>query len=376
MLSADQQAHAGPTSLETTAQDWEDRDLLTVAATLGREFGKPSPAIYWTDLLCTAILAYGALTALLLLPIGLASVPAYGVAVLAFYRGLSFIHELTHLRPNTVRGFSAAWNVLFGVPLLVPSFMYEGVHTVHHARTTYGTRNDPEYLPFSALPRRASLRFLVVSALIPLGLLLRFAVLAPLSIVIPRLRRIVITRYSALAINPSFRRRDAVPTSSRSWLVLEVCTAWWSILVVALTALGAIAMPRFLTCLAVGVGVAVINQIRTLASHAWGNATDRPISLTAQYLDSVNVPPPAALPALWAPVGLRYHALHHLLPSVPYHSLGRAHLKLSSSRIGSARCSTPDYPSMPAVLEKILKRKRASQSGDALATASHQHQSA
>jgi fatty acid desaturase len=52
------------------------------------------------------------------------------------------------------------------------------------------------------------------------------------------------------------------------------------------------------------------------------------MSVTAQFLDSVNVPPPGTLPALWAPVGLRYHALHHLLPGVPYHNLGEAHRRL------------------------------------------------
>jgi len=56
-----------------------------------------------------------------------------------------------------------------------------------------------------------------------------------------------------------------------------------------------------------------------------------PMSVTEQYLDSVNVPPPATLPALWAPVGLRYHALHHLLPGVPYHNLGEAHRRLKAS---------------------------------------------
>ena len=46
------------------------------------------------------------------------------------------------------------------------------------------------------------------------------------------------------------------------------------------------------------------------------------------FLDTVNGPPPAMLPFLWAPVGLRYHALHHLMPRLPYHNLGIAHRRL------------------------------------------------
>ena len=73
-----------------------------------------------------------------------------------------------------------------------------------------------------------------------------------------------------------------------------------------------------------------LNQVRTLVAHLWENDGE-PMSVTAQYLDSVNVPPPATLPALWAPVGLRYHALHHLLPGVPYHNLGEAHRRISAA---------------------------------------------
>ena len=64
-----------------------------------------------------------------------------------------------------------------------------------------------------------------------------------------------------------------------------------------------------------------------MVAHLWENDGE-PMSVTAQFLDSVNVPPPATLPALCAPVGLRYHALHHLLPGVPYHNLGEAHRRL------------------------------------------------
>ena len=38
------------------------------------------------------------------------------VAVIALYRAGSFIHELTHIRKNSLPGFRLAWNILVGVP--------------------------------------------------------------------------------------------------------------------------------------------------------------------------------------------------------------------------------------------------------------------
>ena len=62
-----------------------------------------------------------------------------------------FIHELTHIKKGAVKGFRFTWNLIVGVPLLVPSFMYEGVHNQHHAKTYYGTVDDPEYLPLALM---------------------------------------------------------------------------------------------------------------------------------------------------------------------------------------------------------------------------------
>ena len=87
-------------------------------------------------------------------------------------------------------------------------------------------------------------------------------------------------------------------------------------------------MNTFLIFLCIVSSVAVLNQVRTLVAHLWQNEGE-PMTVTAQYLDTVNVPPPGLIAALWAPVGLRYHALHHLLPSLPYHSLGEAHRRLA-----------------------------------------------
>jgi fatty acid desaturase len=47
-----------------------------------------------------------------------------------------------------------------------------------------------------------------------------------------------------------------------------------------------------------------------------------------QLLDSINLRGLPILTVLLAPVGLRFHALHHHLPYLPYHSLGRVHRRL------------------------------------------------
>ena len=71
-----------------------------------------------------------------------------------------------------------------------------------------------------------------------------------------------------------------------------------------------------------------MNSLRTHAAHAYRNPDDHAMSVVEQYLDSVDVPGNLFLTALWAPVGLRYHATHHLFPNLPYHNLGKARRRL------------------------------------------------
>lgn len=126
------------------ARDAGDMPMLRVAAELTRDIAEARPVIYWADMLASAALGYAGLAAAILLENPWAAAGAGFVSSLALYRALLFIHELTHLHKVALPGFRTAWNLLIGIPMLMPSFMYEGVHTQHHARTRYGTIEDPE----------------------------------------------------------------------------------------------------------------------------------------------------------------------------------------------------------------------------------------
>jgi fatty acid desaturase len=337
----------------TPARAKDDAAMLKAAANLTRDLNVPNARIYWADMLGSAALGYAALFGAMVarsMPLALL---AGLVAMLALYRAGSFIHELTHIKKGAVRGFRFVWNVVAGVPLLIPSFMYEGVHNQHHAKRYYGTIDDPEYLPLALMHPWTLPVFLIAAALAPVGMLIRFGILTPLSLLFPKLRREVVAKYSGLQINPRFRRPAPEGEFARDWAWQEAACSVWTIALLALTAAGVVPLRDFLIFLGISSGVMILNQVRTLVAHLWENEGE-PMSVTAQFLDSVNVPPPATLPIFWAPVGLRYHALHHLLPGVPYHNLGEAHRRLKRELASDSIYFIPAHRGLSPLVRRLV----------------------
>jgi fatty acid desaturase len=75
-----------------------------------------------------------------------------------------------------------------------------------------------------------------------------------------------------------------------------------------------------------------------------------------QVLDSSNFPD--GLAWLWAPLGLRYHAVHHLFPSLPYHTLGTAYRRLMQALPQDSAFRQTYRRSLFAGLDEVIGRRR------------------
>jgi fatty acid desaturase len=302
---------------------------LREAHHLVRDLMTPNPWIYWTDFLFHITLGWSAFfTALLSPAFSLWQLGGFVVAVLALYRSAVFVHELAHLKKGSFRNFRLAWNILCGIPFLIPSFTYDGVHNDHHKPDVYGTSADGEYLPFATRRPTEMVAYVLLSFLLPVFLVARFVVLTPLCYLIPPLRKIVWERASSLTIEPNYRRAADAIRNDLNWRQQEIAACLLGAAIIMLVVLDVLPYSLLVLWYLISVTVYFLNSLRTLAAHAYRNPGDRKMTLAEQYLDSINIPGNFLITPLWAPVGLRYHATHHLFMSMPYHNLGKAQRRL------------------------------------------------
>lgn len=316
-------------------------------------------AIYWGDLLATCAVAYGAF-GLAIAGSG-ARWPELGWLALSacgVYRMTLFTHELAHAPARALRAFRVVWHLLCGVPLLVPSFLYE-VHGAHHDRRSYACAGDGEYRAFALAPRVEALASVIGAAFAVPALVLRFLVLAPLGWLIRPVRRFVLEKISALVIDFGFSRSLPEPLPAR-WALQEAACFAWCALLLALTASGRLDPGLPLRAAAVLTGAVFMNALRVLCAHRY-RSRGVPMSLAEQVLDSNNFP--CGLAWLWAPLGLRYHAVHHLFPRLPYHALGAAYRRLMSALPPDSAFRQTSRRSLLAGLDDVIGRRRENGSG-------------
>ncbi len=339
------------------------------ARSLIKDLNTPNPWIYWTDFLGSMAVGHTAFASIVFLlrhhpgetwAHGCMAI-AYVVTVLTYMRGLMFIHELVHLPKGKFKAFRFAWNAVAGVFFLVPSFLYYP-HVDHHRRKHYGTEHDGEYLALSHTGRWMIFGFVAQALIIPLLGFARFFIISPICWFIPGARRYVHRHASTMLVDPSYERTDASPSLMRTVVIQEVvCFVWCTVFLTRwYFRTGELFNWFWVVSYAVAIGLLVLNELRTFGAHRWTNEQGE-MTFEQQLLDSVNYPDKPWITELWGPIGTRYHAVHHLFPSLPYHNLGEAHRRLTAGLPADSPYHQTKADSLLAEVAALWQRARESE---------------
>ena len=307
-----------------------------------KDLFRPNPIIYWLDFLFSAILGWVNFYLAVSAQVGsFEQLLFVGISCLGLYRAILFVHEIAHFKKGAFKVFSWVWNLLCGFPFMIPVFLYHSVHFEHHKQNLYGTRKDGEYFPFALRGRKWMIIHVLFSFLVPILFLARFSILTPLSLMNKRLRVFLMVRMSALIIDLDYQRPESSWKNGEVWKIQEFLACLMAWFFIGVMALEIIPARVFILWYCVSALIFMVNSIRTLAAHRYQNSEDNVMSHPSQMLDSVNIPGNRWISPLWAPVGLRFHATHHLFPDLPYHALGEAHRRLmADSESGSLYSQT------------------------------------
>lgn len=349
---------------------------LSQARSIVGEFFKPNPWIFWPDFLISwtvGLICFG----LVLQPEKVTenvalhwplSILFFVVSGLLYYRSVLFIHELVHIRAGEFTAFRIVWNLLCGIPFLVPTFLYY-THLDHHRRKHYGTSEDGEYIPLARLPIWQLFVYLAQIPLVPILAVIRFGLLTPLTWISKPIRDLVHRRASSMIMDPLYIRPLPTKRVLRIIRLQEVgCFLFiWFVGIRFFTSFGLLAtepLPKMLLVqiYLTAMFILTLNALRTLGAHRWTNNGEE-MNFVDQMLDSVNYPYNPILGALWAPVGLRFHALHHIFPTMPYHALATAHKRLMAELPADSPYRRCEARTLTGALWLLWKRARNSGRG-------------
>jgi fatty acid desaturase len=336
----------------------DQRLPLKQLALLVRDLQRPRPVIYWADLICCVLVTDIGLILSGPFPNGITGNPVIGVAgfvvaVFALYRASYFNHEIAH-QSRRLPGFAFVWNLLVGIPLLVPSFLYSD-HRNHHSVRSFANRTDAEYFPPELRGARGGLALLVASFLLPFVYAVRFAVLAPAAWLSAPVRHWVDTRASSLGLLGLSPREPPAENERWTWRVQEAACFCYLLGGAAGLASGLIPFELVVRFYAVTVCVLALHGIRIMAGHRY-EADANARTLVDQLRDSFNFTGNRPVTWLMVPLGFDLHALHHLFPTLPYHNLQAAHRRITAALPPGSIYHSVESPSFFAVVMAFLGR--------------------
>lgn len=350
---------SAPPAASATGDREIEREFYRRSKQTCADLFRPSPPIFWTDFTASVLTAY--LCASVYLASEFSSLigwTCFAISVVTMYRASMFIHEIVHLPKKEMKTFGRFWNLLAGVPMMVPTFAYQS-HLHHHSSNHYGTDHDGEYLPFARGTFRQIAVYLFQIVMQPLLVYFRYLIWTPISFLHPKLRQWTLTNASSLVINFRYRNTKQPHQHTTEDTFWEWLTWFRALVMILLVVAGVMPWIRLPKILLLAMTVLTINHLRTLAAHRYRNDGNA-ISHLDQFMDSTNITG-SWWTELWCPLGLRYHALHHLFPGIPYHNLGKAHRRLLAVHDENSIYHQSVYANFQSVVMELFREIKRNQ---------------
>lgn len=252
------------------------------------------------------------------------------ISSFSFYRGLSFIHEVSHF-DRILPNFRTTYNTLFGIPYRVPAYSLT-THNYHHGIKTFGSEGDPEYEKWTERKKIFLLRPFFLSFLYPMVLTIRFAITPLLyPILSEKTKRSIHEKISSFVMNLKYKR----PFSEEDYAEMKAqdiaCASYFVVFTIVTMYFG-VFKQAFGIWYAQITFISLMNTYRALVAHRYQiHRADPALSARdIQINDSVTIEG-SFLTEVWAPIGLRYHSTHHMFPLIPYYNLGKAHRRIKAA---------------------------------------------
>lgn len=332
----------------------EYRLLKDGVAKIPREWFKPNDwIVFGQGLLDVAALALGAWLCLAC-PTLWVRVPVW-VLMAGRMHGLGVLmHDLVHL-PSMKK--ASAKKLLFDAvicwPILINMDYYGLAHMYHHQESNVRGR-DPYFVPLHEQhPAAYAIYVAVGSALLFVVLALRL-VLWPLTLAIPGFKRVHVKYFSQLGASPDPENAERFEAGRAIWGWAAGPFLFWTALCVALTARDA--WGPFAVAYGIPMLVStVLGQLRLACDHIYTAALgSTPVE---QVQGATNVEAPWWQQIVMGAHGTSYHALHHLVPTLPNYRLKAAHEILKTC--GSAVYERTIYRGYGEVLLQLVRAQWA-----------------
>lgn len=344
--------------MSSTSDQWV-HDARMIMKQSSVDYFEIDQSKYWIDLVMCTVCAYVAASIYMLSQLfSWQQIATFPIAAFWLYRANSMVHEVSHLSKNQFPSFSIGWNLLLGIPTLFPSTFFTTHHRDHHSGRHYGTPQDPEYIINVFTPGSlASTIFYVLHLMVyPIFVLFRF-MFAPISYLNPKWREFTLRRMSSFTLNWKYDR-NLSRLDRRTFTIVELlcCARAWLIPLGVVVGISDWTRIPLLYLLAMTVLMA--NQMRFFADHHFESHGEQ-MSMADHVADSCNYSKNDFLTWLFFPFTIRFHALHHLFPTIPYHNLPAAHQHLTENLPDDSFYHTLDQPGWWHSAKDTFSRKAA-----------------